>query len=93
MKYKVVQKSASVEAIDSGVAFALNVTLSNEYRWSDYMRDLYASMVKAAPDTGMVAVRRELLSKMWRTIEATDSFNSFTAEEESEMIEALSAGV
>lgn len=86
MKFKVVPKSASVEAIDSGVAFALNVTLSNEYRWSDYMRDLYASMVKAAPDTGMVAVRLDVLQRIYNA-------NRISKDDWDHVLEALSAGV
>lgn len=52
----------------------------------------YREMLKAAPNTGMVAVRRDLLQKMWSVLEKEDSFNSFSAEEEREMIDALSAG-
>lgn len=34
--------------IDAGVAFALNVSLSGEYRWSQYVSDLYKTMRRAA---------------------------------------------
>lgn len=64
MEYKVVPTSASVESIDAGVAFALNVALSREYRWTDYIRDLYASMVAMQSDTGMVAVPRAELESL-----------------------------
>lgn len=30
--------------IDAGVAFALNVSLGGEYRWSDYIADLWKTM-------------------------------------------------
>lgn len=38
--------------IDAGVAFALNVSLSGEYRWSQYVADLYKTMRKAAIRAG-----------------------------------------
>ncbi|WP_425909015.1 hypothetical protein [Nitrobacter sp. TKz-YC02] len=34
--------------IDAGVAFALSVSLSGEYRWSQYVADLYKTMRAAA---------------------------------------------
>lgn len=34
--------------VDAGVAFALNVTLSGEYRWSQYVADLFKTMRSAA---------------------------------------------
>ena len=34
--------------IDAGVAFALNVSLSGEYRWSQYVADFYKTMRAAA---------------------------------------------
>ncbi|CEG08761.1 hypothetical protein BN961_02179 [Afipia felis] len=34
--------------VDAGVAFALNVTLSGEYRWSQYVADLFKTMRAAA---------------------------------------------
>jgi len=85
MKYKVVPVEPTKEMLSE-------IHLIECFSF-EALQTRYAAMISAAPDTGMVAVRRELLSKMWRTIEVTDSFNSFTAEEESEMIEALSAGV
>lgn len=33
--------------IDAAVAFALNVSLSSDYTWSQYMRDLWLTMAKA----------------------------------------------
>ena len=35
--------------LDVAVSFALNVSLSGEYNWSAYMRDVWQRMVKAAP--------------------------------------------
>lgn len=32
------------QMIDRGVAFALNVKISGEYTWSDYVRELYQHM-------------------------------------------------
>jgi hypothetical protein len=61
---RVVAKSASKEIIDQAEAFAFNVALSNEYRWPDYMRDQYASMVANEPDTGYAPVRRDDLDKI-----------------------------
>lgn len=37
------------EMLDVAVSFALNVSLSGEYNWSAYMRDVWQRMVKAAP--------------------------------------------
>lgn len=34
--------------IDSGVAFALCVTLGGDYRWSEYVADLHRAMTDAA---------------------------------------------
>ncbi len=36
--------------IDAGVAFALNVSLSGEYTWSQYVKDLYMHMNKHRED-------------------------------------------
>lgn len=35
--------------LDRAVAFALNVTLSGDYNWSAYMRDVYRTMLAGAP--------------------------------------------
>lgn len=35
--------------LDRAVAFALNVSLSSEYRWTDYMKDLWATMLAGSP--------------------------------------------
>jgi hypothetical protein len=35
------------EILDRGVAFALNVTLSGDYTWSDYIADMYRHMLAA----------------------------------------------
>lgn len=34
--------------IDAGVAFALQVSLGGDYQWSQYVRDLFKNMAKAA---------------------------------------------
>lgn len=47
-----VPKIPSSAMLDRAVAFALNVTLSGDYGWSSYMRDLYARMLTAAQNGG-----------------------------------------
>jgi hypothetical protein len=37
------------EMLDVAVSFALNVSLSGDYNWSAYMRDIWLRMVAAAP--------------------------------------------
>jgi len=37
------------EMLDRAVAFALNVTISGDYNWSAYMRDVWRTMLAAAP--------------------------------------------
>lgn len=34
--------------VDSGVAFALNVSLTNTYRWTDYVTHKHMAMIDAA---------------------------------------------
>lgn len=41
-------REPTVPMVDSGVAFALNVTLSGDYRWSDYVTDKHRAMIDAA---------------------------------------------
>ena len=41
-------REPSKAMIDSGVAFALNVTISGEYRWSEYVADKHRAMIDAA---------------------------------------------
>ena len=36
-------------ALDSAVAFALNVQISGDYNWSKYMADVWAKMLAASP--------------------------------------------
>ncbi|MGW9332755.1 hypothetical protein [Bosea sp. NPDC055594] len=43
-----VPKEPSSAQLDRAVAFALNVSLGGEYRWADYMRDLYGRFLSAA---------------------------------------------
>lgn len=35
--------------LDRGVSFALNVTISGEYGWTQYMRDLWSHQIAASP--------------------------------------------
>lgn len=37
--------------IDAAVSYGLNVKLSGEYPWSDYMGDLYKTMINASQPT------------------------------------------
>lgn len=41
-------REPSEAMIDSGVAFALNVSLGGDYRWTDYVRDKHRAMIDAA---------------------------------------------
>lgn len=45
----VVPREPTPAMLDSAVAFALNVTISGKYNWSAYMRDVYRTMLRAAP--------------------------------------------
>lgn len=45
------------EALDRAVAFVLQVGLSSDYRWTDYMRDLYARFLNL-PDSNKKCSRR-----------------------------------
>jgi hypothetical protein len=47
---KTLPETPTPAMIDAAVAFALNVQIHAGYGWSQYMRDLYETMVKAAPD-------------------------------------------
>jgi len=47
---KLLPETPTQAMIDAAVAFALNVTVSGQNGWSHYMRDLYETMAKAAPD-------------------------------------------
>lgn len=47
--WKLVPVWPTVAQLDTAVAFALNVKLSEGYMWSDYMRDVYQRMLAAAP--------------------------------------------
>lgn len=45
---KVILSAEPTEAmLDSGVAFALNVTIGGDYRWTDYVRDKHKAMTTA----------------------------------------------
>lgn len=50
--YALVPIVASAAVLDRAVSFALNVSLSSEYTWSDYMRDLWAQMLSGADLSG-----------------------------------------
>jgi len=45
----VVPYEPSSKQLDAAVSFALNVKLSSEYGWTNYTRDLYQTMLSAAP--------------------------------------------
>lgn len=45
--YAIVPREASTVQLDRAAAFALNVKLSGQYSWSDYMRDLYGRFLSA----------------------------------------------
>lgn len=44
-----VPREPNSDQLDRAVAFALNVSLGGDYRWTDYMRDLYGRFLSAAP--------------------------------------------
>ena len=46
---KLLPETPTPAMIDAAVAFALNVQVTGRGGWSNYMRDLYETMVKAAP--------------------------------------------
>ena len=45
--YTLVPIEPPIEIINTARAFALSVSLSHSYSWSDYMRDLYGLMLSA----------------------------------------------
>lgn len=47
--WRLVPPEPDAKQLDAAVAFALNVSLSAEYSWSAYMRDLYLRFLKFAP--------------------------------------------
>ena len=47
--FRLVPVEPTAEMLDRAVAFALNVTLSGEYNWSAYMRDVWRTMLAASP--------------------------------------------
>jgi len=49
--WQLVPKEPTEEMLDRAVAFALNVSLSDGYRWTDYMRDLWKRFL-SAPSSG-----------------------------------------
>ena len=48
---RVVPVEASEETLGRMVQFAMRVSLNGSYSWTDYMRDLYATAISAAPPT------------------------------------------
>jgi len=60
-KNVIVPREPNEAMLDRAVAMALNVTIDSEYRWTDYMRHLYKTMLKGEPQLfeeemiGMVA--------------------------------------
>lgn len=49
--WKIAPDRPTPEMIDRGVAFALNVSIGRDYRWTEYVSDLYGRMLSAAPST------------------------------------------
>jgi hypothetical protein len=47
--WKLVPVEADDAMLDRAVAFALNVTITQGYGWTEYMRDLYRTLLAAAP--------------------------------------------
>lgn len=47
--FRLVPVEPTSAMLDRAVAFALNVTLSGEYNWSAYMRDVWRAMLAASP--------------------------------------------
>lgn len=47
--FRLVPVEPTQEMLDRAVAFALNVTLSGDYNWSAYMRDVWRTMLAASP--------------------------------------------
>lgn len=50
--WQLVPVEPTPEMLDVAVSFALNVSLSGEYNWSSYMRDVWLRMLAAAPSAG-----------------------------------------
>lgn len=45
-------REPSEKMVDSGVAFALNVSIGREYNWSTYVADKHRAMIDAALEEG-----------------------------------------
>lgn len=50
--WKLVPVEPTPAMLDVAVSFALNVSLSGEYNWSSYMRDVWLRMLAATPSAG-----------------------------------------
>lgn len=46
-----VPKEPTETVLDRAVSFALKITIDGDYRWRDYMRDLYRAMIAAAEES------------------------------------------
>lgn len=44
--YRIVPVEPSEDRVRAGIDLAMRVTLGGEYRWADYMRDLYRTMTE-----------------------------------------------
>jgi|ERR1043165_7661278 hypothetical protein len=86
---RVVPKTASSRAIDAALPWFTGWQHMRIGTKESNLSEVYTSMVCFSPDTGYVAVRRDLLQKMFDVIDRQDCFNSFTSEEEIEMQECL----
>ncbi|MCA7945595.1 hypothetical protein [Burkholderia vietnamiensis] len=55
--YALVPVDPTAAMLDRAVAFALNVKISGEYRWTNYMIDLWSGFLAAAPHPAQVGAR------------------------------------
>ena len=69
---KTLPETPTPAMLDAAVTFALNVQVTGHNGWSHYMRDLYETMAKAAPDKSdewreaLEAVMREMPDRGYR---------------------------
>lgn len=49
-KWRLVPIEATEKQLDYAVSFALNVSISANYKWTQYMSDVWSRMIAAAPE-------------------------------------------